>query len=142
MAIAGFSFGGTCALQLAVRHPDLYPTFLDISGQAQPTLGEFEQTVKAAFGGDHEAYRRVNPLDEMAISRFPLSAGLFVVGRDDANFRDQAHRVADAATAAGMTVRLYEVPGSHSWTIASDALTNALPWICGRTGLLEPIPPP
>jgi len=49
-AIGGFSFGGTCALQLAVRRPATYPTFLDISGQQEPTLGSHAKTVQAAFG--------------------------------------------------------------------------------------------
>jgi len=40
LAIGGFSFGGTCALQSALRRPAVYPTFLDISGQAEPTLGK------------------------------------------------------------------------------------------------------
>ncbi len=29
-SVGGFSYGGTCALQLAVAHPDLFPTFVDI----------------------------------------------------------------------------------------------------------------
>jgi S-formylglutathione hydrolase FrmB len=141
-AIGGFSFGGTCALQMAVRHPDLYPTFLDISGQAQPTLGDLDQTVQAAFGGDYDAYRRVNPLDELAITHLSHCAGIITVGHDDTAFRAQAEQVTSAATSAGMTVRLHEVPGYHSWTIATAALADDLAWISGRSGLLEPTPPP
>lgn len=37
-AIAGFSYGGTCATQLGVNFADQYPTFLDISGEDQPTI--------------------------------------------------------------------------------------------------------
>ena len=49
-AVGGVSYGGTCALQLATNHPDVYPTFLDISGSAEPTLGDRGCTVAAAFG--------------------------------------------------------------------------------------------
>jgi S-formylglutathione hydrolase FrmB len=30
--VAGFSTGGTCAVDLAVMHPDLFSVFVDISG--------------------------------------------------------------------------------------------------------------
>jgi S-formylglutathione hydrolase FrmB len=141
LAIGGFSFGGTCALQLALRRPAVYPTFLDISGQAQPSLGDQAGTVAAAFGGDTAAYQRVDPLDELRTNRYPGSAGLLVVGRADDVYRPQAEQVAAAARAAGMEITLDEVPGEHSWAIASDALAAALPWIAGRTGLLDPVRP-
>jgi S-formylglutathione hydrolase FrmB len=143
MAVGGFSFGGTCALQMAVRHPDLYPTFLDVSGQAEPTLGDPEQTVQQAFGGDHDAYRSVDPVDELPTAHLPGSAGLMTVGRADTDFRRQAEQILALACGAGMSVRLYEVPGNHSWAIASDALAQGLPWISGRLGLTAPtsVPP-
>jgi S-formylglutathione hydrolase FrmB len=137
-AIGGFSFGGTCALQLAVRRPDVYPTFLDVSGQAEPTLGDHVQTVRAAFGGDEDAFRRVNPLDELRGAQFPRSAGLFAVGRDDLDFRPQAREMVGVARAAGMAVSLDELSGGHSWSMASEALGQAMPWISARIGLLDP----
>lgn len=142
MAIGGFSFGGTCALQMAVRHPDLYPTFLDISGQSEPTLGDPEQTVAQAFGGDHDAYRRVDPLDELSTAHLPDSAGLMTVGRGDIDFRRQAEQILALARGAGMSVELYEVSGNHSWAIASDALAQGLSWISGRLGLIDTTPAP
>jgi S-formylglutathione hydrolase FrmB len=142
MAIGGFSFGGTCALQMAVRHPDLYPTFLDVSGQSEPTLGDPEQTVQQAFGGDQDAYRSVDPVYELPDAHLPGSAGLMTVGRDDTDFRRQAEQVLALTRGAGMAVELYEVPGNHSWSIASDALAQGLPWISGRLGLTAPVPVP
>ena len=134
-AIGGFSFGGTCALQLAVRRPDVYPTFLDISGQAEPTLGDRAGTVAATFGGDDAAFRKVNPLDELAAGKFPGSVGVLTVGADDPVYRPEAEQVVAAAQAAGMTVSLVELPGQHTWALAGDALTGALPLIAARTGL-------
>lgn len=142
LAIGGFSFGGTCALQLALRRPDVYRTFLDVSGQAQPTLGDLPGTVAAAFGGDTAAYRRVDPLAELRARTYPGTAGVLVVGRDDAAYRPQAEQVATAAETAGMTVTLLEVPGEHSWAIATGALATTLPWVAGRTGIIDPVPPP
>ncbi len=142
LAIGGFSFGGTCALQLALRRPDVYRTFLDVSGQRQPTLGDMPRTVAAAFAGDTAAYQRVDPLAELRARTYPGTAGLFVVGRDDGVYRPQAEQVAAAAKAAGVAVTLLEVPGEHSWAIATHSLAAGLPWISGRTGILDPVPPP
>lgn len=141
-AIGGFSFGGTCAVQLAVRRPDVYPTFLDVSGQAEPTLGDRASTVAQAFDGDEDAFRRVAPLDELASGSRPAGAGVFAVGRDDPDYRPQAEQVAAAAAAAGMAVSLDELPGGHSWSTAAEALARALPWIGARGGLFDPSTPP
>ena len=65
-AIGGLSNGGTCSLQMAVTAPDVYRTFVDLSGEAEPTLGDRAGTVAAAFGGDEAAFAAVNPLDVLA----------------------------------------------------------------------------
>ena len=70
-AIGGFSNGGTCSLQMAVNAPEVYPTFVDISGEAEPTLGDHAATVQAAFGGDEAAFAAVNPLDVLARGSSP-----------------------------------------------------------------------
>lgn len=54
-AVGGFSYGGTCALQLAVAHPTVWPTSVDASGQRAPTLGSDAETAQAAFGADAAA---------------------------------------------------------------------------------------
>lgn len=144
--IGGFSFGGTCSFQLAVRKPEIYSTFLDISGQAEPTLGDHGQTVQAAFGGDEEAFRSVNPLEVLKATgeegrhRYAGSAGLITVGREDTLYRSDAQRVLEGARSAGIPVRFAEVPGGHSWPMAIDALIAGLPWIAGRTGLIPAVP--
>ena len=50
--------------------------------------------------------------------------------------------MAAAAQVAGVAVTLLEVPGEHSWAIATHALAAALPWLACRTGILDPGPPP
>jgi S-formylglutathione hydrolase FrmB len=142
LAIGGFSYGGTCALQLALRRPDVYRTFLDVSGQAAPTLGDLPRTVASAFGGDTKAYQQVDPLAELATRSYPGTGGVFVVGRNDDVYRPQAEHVAVAARQASIAVTLQEVPGVHTWGIATAALAGSLPWIAGRDGLLDPVPAP
>ncbi|WP_106190779.1 alpha/beta hydrolase [Umezawaea tangerina] len=133
--IAGLSQGGTCSFQLAVRAPSVYGRFIDVSGQREPTLGNRADTVRAAFGGDEQAFHRVNPLDVLKSTRFPDTQGMVVAGRDDSTYHDQDREVYEACLRAGMDVRWRELPGGHDWTVWRPGLVDALPWLGERTGL-------
>ncbi|MFV8176846.1 alpha/beta hydrolase [Mycolicibacterium peregrinum] len=136
-AVGGASYGGTCALQLATNYPDVYPTFLDISGGPEPSLGDQSQTIAEAFGGDKAAFQRINPLDLLRARRYPDSAGAVVVGADDRDTKAEARAVYDATRAAGMNTTYREVPGGHDWQVFSTALMRELPWLAQRTGLTQ-----
>jgi enterochelin esterase-like enzyme len=135
--IAGFSHGGTCALQLAVRAPDVYGNFINLSGQREPTLGTRAETVKAAFGGDEAAFIRVNPMDILARQRFPHTAGVIVAGQDDALYRPADAEVFEACRKAGMDVQWKELPGGHDWNVWRPGFYSSLPWLAQRTGLVR-----
>jgi S-formylglutathione hydrolase FrmB len=134
-AIAGSSYGGTCSLQMALNHPDVYPTFVDISGQATPTLGDAQRTLEAAFGGDAARFAAVNPLDLMRNNRYPQLAGTFTVGANDGVYRPQQKAVAAAAQAAGMAVTYTEVPGGHDWGAWRAGLESSLGLLGTRLGI-------
>jgi S-formylglutathione hydrolase FrmB len=134
-AVGGFSYGGTCALQLAVAHPDEFPSFFDASGQREPTLGSRSRTVAAAFRGDDAALTAVDPLTELAARRYDGSAGYLVVGAQDAVYEPQQRAVAAAASAAGLPVIATELPGGHSWSVCGAGLEQAMPWLSTRMGL-------
>ena len=134
-AIGGLSYGGTCSIQMATNHPDVYPTFLDLSGQREPTLGDRDRTVQQAFGGNAAAFTAVNPLDLLDSRRYPDSAGIFVVGADDKDYKPGQQEMYNAAKAAGMDVQYVEVPGGHSFAVWSEGLRRELPWLATRTGL-------
>ncbi|GAA1242784.1 alpha/beta hydrolase-fold protein [Kitasatospora nipponensis] len=136
-AIGGLSFGGTCALQLAVNAPQLYGSFLDISGQDEPTLGSHGRTVDEAFGGDEAAFDAVDPLHVMARRSFPDTVGAFVVGASDGEFGPQQRHAFQAARQAGMTVTYTELPGAHDWNVFRGGLAGQLPWMAQRMGLVR-----
>ena len=136
-AVGGLSYGGTCSLQLATNHPDVYPTFLDLSGQLEPTLGDRDRTVDAAFGGDDAAFTEVNPMDLLASRRFPGTAGVFVVGADDHEYAPGVHTLYAAAQQAGMDVHLVELPGGHSFAVWSAGLAGQVDWLSRRVGLIS-----
>lgn len=134
-AVAGSSYGGTCSLQLALNHPDVYPTFADVSGQATPTLGDPQRTLDAAFGGDAAKFAAVNPLDLMRTHQYPQLAGTFTVGAGDGQYRPQQQDVHAAAQAAGIGATYIEVPGGHDWGAWRAGLGSSLDLLGTRLGI-------
>jgi enterochelin esterase-like enzyme len=133
--IGGLSQGGTCSLQLAVRAPEVYGGFLDISGQREPTLGGRQKTVDRVFGGNAAAYARINPMDIMRGTRFEHTAGLLVAGTSDQVYLPQQRAVLGACLAAGMQASLVVLPGGHTWTVWREGLVHGLPWVGVRSKL-------
>ncbi|MER5636325.1 alpha/beta hydrolase-fold protein [Kitasatospora sp. NPDC002227] len=136
-SIGGLSLGGTCSLQLAVNAPQVYGSFLDISGQEEPTLGSHGETVQAAFGGDEAAFDAVDPLHVMARQRFPDTAAAFVVGASDGEYKPQAEKVYAAAVKAGMKAKFMTVPGGHDWNTFRAGLGDNLTWLAQQTGIIR-----
>ncbi|WP_371497301.1 alpha/beta hydrolase-fold protein [Kitasatospora sp. NBC_00374] len=134
-SVGGISFGGTCALQLAVNAPEVYGSFMDMSGQLEPTLGTHAETVDQAFGGDEAAFDAVDPVHVTARRSFPDTAALFLVGASDAEFGPQVRTVHAAAVRAGMRTTFETVPGGHNWAAFHLGLTRYIPWLAQQTGL-------
>lgn len=135
-AIGGFSYGGTCSIQMATNHPDLYPTFVDAAGEAEPTLGTRQQTVDTAFDGDEAKFKAINPIDIMATKKFPNTAGWFIAGSDDLPYQLEQQKIYQAAKANGMDVTYWEVPGgTHDWITPISGLEHVMPWLGQRMNL-------
>lgn len=135
-AVAGFSYGGTCSLQLALRHPDVYPLFVDISGQDEVTLGSRARTINEGFGGDEAAFRRNNPADMLAAGKFPNTAGVLTVGVFDKQFMPMQRKMFELCQRAGVDVQWREVTGGHDWRGWSGGLDASMEWLGARMGLV------
>ena len=136
-AFGGFSYGGTCAIQMATRHTQLYPSFIDISGEREPAISaDRTQTIQTAFGGDTAAFDALTPLTLLSQRRYPDVWGFFAVGANDGEFLPAMNEVSAAAQKAGMTVHTETVPGQgHSWAVPEAATLPALRWLGPRLGL-------
>jgi len=139
-AIAGFSEGGTCSIQLGAAHPELYGTILDISGEIVPKEGAPAATIKAGFAGNAAAYAAAAPA--AILSRHGTYSDLtviFAVGGNDARYLAWASTLRDAAKNVGAQTQLIVSPGTaHDWYTVNYALTKALPLITQRLGLAGP----
>lgn len=131
-AVAGFSEGGTCSIQFAAGYPRLFGTFLDISGQVEPTMGP--QTVAVAFHGSEAAYDAAKPLTLLAEhAPFSDTVGYFGVGAADGKYYPQSRIVSAAAARAGITTHFLASPGTaHDWHTVRYVMGRDLPRVSDR----------
>jgi Predicted esterase len=137
-AVAGFSQGGTCAVQFAAGHPGLYGVFLAISTELAPSLGgAASTTIDEGFRGSEAAYDAATPVNIMArMAPYRHSTAIFGVGQNDTHFRAFAATLAAAASRAGMHVQTIISPGTgHDWYTVRYVFARALPELANAWGL-------
>lgn len=137
--IGGLSYGGTCSLQVVANSPQVYGSFLDFSGQAEPTVGEHRATVEQFFGGSEEKFQAVNPealLTKAAgTDTYAGIGGRFIAGSADGESVAALRHLHELAGAAGISSTMETVPGAHSFQVWRRALADTLPWVAERGGL-------
>ncbi|WP_181036061.1 esterase family protein [Arthrobacter sp. N199823] len=135
-AVGGFSYGGTCAMQMVTRHPGIYRTFLAISPEREPALAVNRSlTIERAFHGDAAAFDALVPLTLLAKNKYPDISGWFASGSQDATYSANVKVLQVAANKAGMSTQKSVFPGGHSWAVASAALPQGLAYVFARIGL-------
>ncbi len=145
--VVGWSMGGTCAVDLAAMHPDLFSSFVDIAGDAGPNAGNRKETIASLFGGDEKAWSAYDPKTVINHHRlYNGVAGWFAIARNSKSQpnadkignpegQDAAARTLCAlGSAKGMRCAIVGEPGRHDWPFAARAFANALPWLAGRLG--------
>jgi S-formylglutathione hydrolase FrmB len=124
----GYSTGGYCAVDLALRHPDQFAAAVSLDGYFAP---ELDRTTGDLFHNDATARRSFTPMQTIHDRRpYPLRFYL-VTGDAEAASRRDAKTFA-AAVHPPDSVTVVDVPGVHNWTTWNHALPAALTWIAGR----------
>jgi S-formylglutathione hydrolase FrmB len=157
--VAGWSMGGTCAVDLAVMHPDMFSAFVDIAGDRSPNVGPKDQSIARLFGGNAAAWADFDPATVIARhGRYNGLAGWFDVPASSgprniaqeasptlsaatvdpaANPEGQdaaANSLCALATANGVTCVVVTQPGKHDWPFAAQAFAASLPWLASTLG--------
>ncbi len=160
--IAGWSMGGTCAVDLTVMHPEMFSAFVDVAGDFFPNAGTKAQTIARLFGGNSDAWAAFDPTT--VIGRhgpYRDVAGWFAISSEGPPARHHDFAMADvgairlagreaAANPGNQTAAAYSLcalgrangidcavvaqPGKHDWPFADRAFAAALPWLAGRLG--------
>lgn len=150
--VVGWSMGGTCAVDLAVMHPDMFAAFEDIAGDIGPNAGTKEQTIARLFGGHADAWAAFDPTTVMTKhGPYRGVAGWFDVNGSPAAVQhatkknDQAgaaNSLCAVGSANGIKCAVVSQPGKHDWPFASHAFAAALPWLAGQIGTPDVPPTP
>lgn len=138
-AFGGFSFGGTCAIQMGAEHPTLYPNIIDLSGQLEPALtANRTVTIQRSFGGNTQAFDAKTPLALLSHKTYANSFAYLSVGANDTHFGPGMDVLASAAKAAGMGIVEAKIPGSgHSWASARTGFSDGLNVVAKRMGMVN-----
>jgi enterochelin esterase-like enzyme len=140
-AIAGLSEGGTCALELAARHPDLFATFGDFGGDPAPTVGSPARTVHVLYGDSWQSAAAHDPTSWFARDVAAGVEGFFAVGGADRGHLGTEQRIAEIASRDGMRIHLDVIAGNgHTFRTWTTAMNDAYPWIVSRLGPLDGTP--
>jgi S-formylglutathione hydrolase FrmB len=158
--VVGWSSGGTCAVNMAVKYPDLFRAFVNIDGDLAPNAGTRDQTIERLFGGSAAAYDDWDPATVMnrhgdyegvagwfAVSEPPGSTVAAISGADLQEQAPETDPAANPTTAARTLCRIADtygidcavVPesGRHDWPFAARAFATALPWLAAQIGTPE-----
>jgi S-formylglutathione hydrolase FrmB len=126
--VAGWSMGGTCAVDLAVEHPDVFSRFLDISGDLGPNIGDEARTIATLYGGSRAAWAAHDPLTVLSHHhRYHDVSGVFADGTREHRTTEAAYRLAAACRADGIPVDVLIRPGGHNWQFGAQEFAEALP---------------
>ena len=148
--VVGWSSGGTCALNLTVKYPELFSTFVNIDGDLAPNAGTKAQTIERLFGGDAAAYDDWDPTAVIerhgdydgvagwfAVSEPGSVAAISGVALQDlpAEHAPEGNPTAAARTLCrlgseyGIECAVVPAGGKHDWPFAAKAFASALPWL-------------
>lgn len=133
--LGGFSMGGFCALNLGLRHPDVFSVALAFSAL---TVCEPD----AIPGGNEALFDTPDwPADVDRNSPATYAADLdpahgpalwLDVGADETELIGPLDQLRDTLVARGFTVESHTRPGGHDFGTWTSALQEALPWAAAR----------
>lgn len=136
----GWSMGGTCAVTLAARHPQLFDRFVAISADRAPNSGGTTETVRGLYGGKRTELATHDPVaifsGAPATAKFGHAQALLAAACTqrpcaEAPEGKTVTALADAARRAGVAVTAVYRPGRHNWSFAARVLRSALEWLYG-----------
>lgn len=134
-AVGGLSEGGLCSINLTLRHPQVYSTFLDFAGNAQLT---HQGGAKTLFDGTDATratlVRSYDPLLLLAgVHRPNQVSGWFEVGTADKTLLGAARDMHMLAGDRGIDTHLVVIPhGGHDFRIWKQSFEDAYQWVAPR----------
>lgn len=133
--IAGYSAGGTCSSLVALRNPLTYQSYMNINGDAYPSLTTPAETLAKLFNGSIAAQNAHMPdlLLKKGNPQFAtMNAWYFVAEGDNPLVVKRVTSQAILAAHVGLTVKQASVTGHHGFLVWKQGYQEGLPWIMNR----------
>lgn len=133
-AIGGFSMGGFCALNLGLKHPDVFSVVLDIAGETASAPDAIDGGNEELYGGaDWQRKADANSPDRYLAALDPSRGpALWMDTGDSDEVAAKMQRFAAQLKAKGFTVEFRSRPGDHDFDTWTASLKQALPWVAQR----------
>ena len=132
--IGGLSMGGYCALNLGLKHPDVFQVSLDFSGETYPVADTLPGGLKDLFGADFQQKADANDpskyWSQLDGSKGP--AVFMYCGTSDTAILSAMQKLAPQLKSKGFTVELQTGPGAHDFATFGNGFKVALPWAAAR----------
>lgn len=128
-ALQGYSEGGTCALTVALRHPDLFRTFVDVSGDVTPSMGSPAASLSSLYGGSTTVR---NSYDPALLLRGGAGRGMsawFQAGSSDHKGSAAARSMYLQAQQAGASAQYRTVDGGHTFHSFRVGFADSFAWL-------------
>jgi S-formylglutathione hydrolase FrmB len=133
-AIGGLSMGGYCALNLGLKHPDVFSVALDFSGETTPVADTLPGGLSQLFGANWQQKADANN-PEKYWSTLDGSKGPAIwmdVGTSDTAIMAAMQTLAPQLQSKGFTVEFHTRPGAHDFITFGNAFAAAMPWASAR----------
>lgn len=137
LGIGGFSDGGTCALMIGLRHPDVFGPIVSFSADQSPTYNGRQGYIDRFLGGDATAYTAHSPIDLLA-NHAPRPATTIYLAAGDQEPKKQAQTIAmaNAARVNGLPLTLVTKPGKHNFDFWRQCLADSAEWVARSLGVI------
>jgi S-formylglutathione hydrolase FrmB len=132
--VGGLSMGGFCALNLGLKHPDVFSVVLDFSGDTEPVADTLPGGLQQLFGPNYQQQVDANSPSKYW-SQLDGSKGPAIwmdCGTSDTAVLKQLQTLLPQLKSKGFTVELHTRPGAHDFATWQAALRDSLPWAVAR----------
>jgi hypothetical protein len=142
-AIGGLSTGGYCAVNLVLRHQDVFSGIVSHSGYDRPDHNVYTGDL---FGSDRREERANTPGQYLPTIPLTQPLGVYIdVGMSDGPSRSESTELSKAFERRGVAVTFHDFADeSHSWLVWRRNLYSSLPWVSSwfvSTGVSTPSEP-
>lgn len=138
-AIGGYSMGGTCGNIVALRNPQIYGNFMNISGEVDPSHGDkHSQTLKVLFNDSVDNLAAHSPsriLESHSTFPYPMKAWFFIGADEPKSMINEMQQHYELSKRVGITTQMVTKPGGHTFEVWHEGYIEGLRWLSNQMGL-------